>query len=180
MNKLVDMIIVAVFAGTFISCHDDPPAPPPEPTLPPITQTGENTFGCYVNGELWLPEGGWQSPALNADYYNNFVYISAVDVGQNPHTGFHLDFGKVFRDTSFDIHNYLDSAAYQYFVYNVGYSAPTVIFDYYPIALNSGEFNLLKLDTINRIIAGTFHFVAIDTLSGDSVRIEDGRFDLRY
>ena len=25
--------------------------------LPPITTTGENTFGCLVNGEVWLPAG---------------------------------------------------------------------------------------------------------------------------
>ena len=28
------------------------------PTLPPITQTGENTFGCYVNGVLITPRDG--------------------------------------------------------------------------------------------------------------------------
>lgn len=25
--------------------------------LPPITQTGANTFGCLVNGKAWLPNG---------------------------------------------------------------------------------------------------------------------------
>src|SRR5690606_21476444 len=29
-----------------------------EPTLPPITQTGENTFGCYANGILITPRDG--------------------------------------------------------------------------------------------------------------------------
>src|SRR5690554_7337619 len=28
------------------------------PTLPPITQTGENTFGCYANGVLITPRDG--------------------------------------------------------------------------------------------------------------------------
>ncbi len=28
------------------------------PTLPPITQTGENTFGCYANGILITPRDG--------------------------------------------------------------------------------------------------------------------------
>src|SRR5690554_3711890 len=28
------------------------------PTLPPITQTGENTFGCYVDGKLLIPRDG--------------------------------------------------------------------------------------------------------------------------
>lgn len=25
--------------------------------LPPITQTGANTFGCLVNGRTWIPKG---------------------------------------------------------------------------------------------------------------------------
>ena len=24
--------------------------------LPPITQTGANTFGCLINGNVWLPK----------------------------------------------------------------------------------------------------------------------------
>jgi len=36
------------------------PETEPENTLPPITQIGANTFGCKVNGKLWLPykDGG--------------------------------------------------------------------------------------------------------------------------
>lgn len=169
--------LVSVFCGC--SCKDDPPAPA-EPTLPPITQTGENTFGCYVNGELWLPKGSFSIPSTAADYYNNSVYITANREGQNPDTYIRLDFGKVYSDTAFVIHNYLDSDSLQYFVYNSSYYPSGPIVSYYPIAINGGELNLLKLDTVNRIVAGTFYFLGVDTLSGDSVRIEDGRFDLHY
>lgn len=162
------------------SCTEDPPAPDPEPRLPPITQTGENTFGCLVDGELWLPKGNIQNPALTASYYNNCVLISATRVGQNPHTYLHLDFGNVFSDTVFSIYNYSDTTGYQYFAYTEGYYSPTVINDYFPIVVNSGELTLLKLDTINRIIAGTFEFQAVDVINGQSVSIEDGRFDLHY
>ena len=27
----------------------------PPATLPPITQEGKNTFGCKVDGEVWVP-----------------------------------------------------------------------------------------------------------------------------
>jgi hypothetical protein len=30
--------------------------PPQQQQLPPITTEGKNTFGCLVNGEVWLPE----------------------------------------------------------------------------------------------------------------------------
>lgn len=28
----------------------------PEPELPPITQSGENTFGCRIDGKVWVPK----------------------------------------------------------------------------------------------------------------------------
>ena len=31
--------------------------PTPKEELPPITQEGKNTFGCLVNGKVWLPKG---------------------------------------------------------------------------------------------------------------------------
>jgi hypothetical protein len=41
-------------------------------TLPPPTQTGANTFGCYVNGKLWLPKGYNGTSNLNPYYDPNF------------------------------------------------------------------------------------------------------------
>jgi hypothetical protein len=32
--------------------------PEPEPTLPPATQTGANTFGCLINGKVFQARGG--------------------------------------------------------------------------------------------------------------------------
>ncbi len=37
------------------------------PTLPPITQTGENTFGCYVDGKLLTPRDGTSLYGGSAD-----------------------------------------------------------------------------------------------------------------
>ena len=54
MKKNV-LILLAVV--TFLGCSkkDDGSF---TPTLPPITQTGENTFGCYANGILITPRDG--------------------------------------------------------------------------------------------------------------------------
>jgi hypothetical protein len=162
------------------SCKEDPPTPA-EPTLPPVTQTGENTFGCFVNGELWLPKGNIQTPALNGDYYQQYIQINANRVGQNPFSAIHLDFGTVTSDTSFIIHNYLDTTSLQYFYYNSSYlSQSGPIQDFYAILPNSGQLTLIKLDTVNRIMAGTFFFTAVDTVNNDTVMIEDGRFDIHY
>jgi hypothetical protein len=177
MKKCILPLLFGIaFSGT--SCSEDPPAP--QPSLPPITQTGENTFGCYVNGELWLPKGNFQTPDKFASYYYNSLQINANRVGHNPFTAIRMNFGKVYSDTSFVIHNYTDSASYQYFNYASAYepTGPIQFFD--ALFLNSGELHLTRFDTVNRIVSGTFFFTARDTVSGDSVNIQDGRFDLRF
>ena len=50
--------------------------------LPPETQTGANTFGCYVNGELFVNingSAGFGERSLYANYYlsNNYLVIYA-------------------------------------------------------------------------------------------------------
>jgi hypothetical protein len=63
------------------------PEAEPENTLPPITQVGANTFGCKVNGEVWLPKNepglfsnsalkwelGWNSLYINPENHNNTI-----------------------------------------------------------------------------------------------------------
>src|SRR5688500_14167723 len=110
-------MIACLFAGTLISCQDDPPAPPPEPTLPPITQTGENTFGCRIDGEVWLRGGSGFAPILSADFYHNGINILAANYSGNLDHYVRLSFGRVWSDTTFSISNYTSSSDFQYFEY---------------------------------------------------------------
>src|SRR5574337_793597 len=53
----------------------------PKETLPPITQTGANTFGCYVNGKLWLPKG-YKGTSSNLDLsYDPTFMGGAFNIG---------------------------------------------------------------------------------------------------
>ena len=47
--------------------------------LPPITQTGANTFGCYVNGEIFLPRKGMYGTAVTARKTGDSFYIKLLD-----------------------------------------------------------------------------------------------------
>jgi hypothetical protein len=51
--------------------------------------------------------------------------------------------------------------------------------DYEVDTNQTGIMNILRYDTINYIISGTFGFT-IETTDCDSIRITDGRFDLKY
>jgi hypothetical protein len=49
-------LLLFFFATIFFSslqCKKDKNTP--STVLPPITQEGKNTFGCKVNGEVWVP-----------------------------------------------------------------------------------------------------------------------------
>jgi len=46
--------------------------PTPKEVLPTATQTGANTFGCLVNGKVWLPKGYNGTSNLSPSYDPNF------------------------------------------------------------------------------------------------------------
>ncbi len=56
------------------------------PQLPPITQTGSNTFGAIINGQVMIPRNsiGYIPPgsshnAVRYSYFDNWEEISAGD-----------------------------------------------------------------------------------------------------
>ena len=54
------------------SCKKDPPIPEPtEPVMPPLTHQGLNTFGCYIDGELFVANEGesvWSIPPVSGSF----------------------------------------------------------------------------------------------------------------
>lgn len=59
MNRRPPLLLLAALLG-LSQCkkHD----PDPVDQLPPATQTGANTFGCLLNGQLWTPSGNNSVP----------------------------------------------------------------------------------------------------------------------
>ena len=51
---LKTILLFAVFAFFNCSSNNDTP----QDQLPAITQTGANTFGCVINGEVLIPKDG--------------------------------------------------------------------------------------------------------------------------
>ena len=52
------LLLTCLLAVPLLWAGCETTTPTPEQQLPGLTTTGENTFGCLVNGEAWLPEGG--------------------------------------------------------------------------------------------------------------------------
>jgi hypothetical protein len=155
--------------------------------LPPITQTGANTFGCLVNGIAWLPNG--TKPNNGAP--NIQVYVDPTFQGGKFGITGHkyndpqgdVSIGSV-KCTSSGIYiidsqplnsfNNCQYLSYLNGVPNLFYSAPEIG------TYSKGVLNITKYDLGNRIFSGTFECVFYNPLKSiDTLKITNGRFDVK-
>src|SRR5690606_8617632 len=121
--------------------------------LPPISMVGSNTFGCYVNGELWLPKGrGGGSLPISVDMsVDNFIAVLAG----NRDSGIHLVINdstgiKTNKNYMLNKHPYHYST---YYKIDEGISC-----DYDNVV--SGSMTISKLE--NNVVSGTFEFISFN------------------
>ena len=95
-NSLLILILILSMS----CCKKDDDNLTPLDQLPPATQTGENTFGCLLDGEAFIPSGGTNPldcvyQFVNGEYYfglqgnkrdedNNMITLSLYKCFRNP------------------------------------------------------------------------------------------------
>ncbi len=151
----------------------------PEDKLPPATQIGANTFGFLENGDVWLPKGfsGTKNPSwyydptygggdfsISAYKYENENNKQTIIVGSRnmSHTGKYV------------INNTSDAGITFYsMVENCEiYTRDSLIYC-------TGDLTITRLDTSIGIISGTFWATLYNPLCKDTIKITEGRFDLK-
>jgi hypothetical protein len=156
MMKIRQTLIIGILlAGLLefcVSCEE------PFPELPAETQTGEGTFGCLVNNELVFSSYGKNAGASYSQSADQ-LQISA-----------NCQFGQQFV---FLINN----------PYKEQNPAPIDTIRYLPPnstgwmeATQTNSLHITRLDTVNRVVSGTFFFDLNAT--GTSIHVTKGRFDL--
>ena len=149
-----------------------------EPTLPPATQSGKGTFGCKVNGEVWVPEAPPNFTELNADYYKNEFFVSAFRHVQDKNID--SDISIHIRDSGWrGVGHYHLSSRYKtnWFALYGNNNC-----DYHTDTLNTGKLIITHFDSIKRIVSGRFHFTAVleqGNCEKDTFQVTDGRFDIK-
>ena len=152
----------------YSACNED------EDELPPITMEGRNTFGCLVNGELFLPNGPLGQFGLHAEIsnYNDttglIIYVDnttanktlAVSIFDSPI----LQTGKSYdlRDSNFQV-QYIDYDDSNNCTYET---------------VEEGYITLSKFELTENIISGTFEIKILSKDCNDSVSLKQGRFDI--
>ncbi|MBL7827481.1 MAG: hypothetical protein JNJ57_12665 [Saprospiraceae bacterium] len=161
------------------------PETPIDP-LPPATQEGANTFGCYINGEPWVAEiapyvldpsvrkidAGYDEAGIGfEDVFR--LDISSRIVNDTTYEWIKFFFMPVYEEGELLIGNLTGINVNIYALWREGKS--------YDIDLSLPcNFYISKLDTTNNICAGVFSFSAVSVTTPDTIQITDGRFDVRY
>jgi len=141
-----------------------------ESALPPITQTGERTFGCLVNGEVWVTKN---SIKANAVYQFGVLQIGASidELERDQSLGLRID-SSIISESVFMIDSTVGQNA------NAAFNNSTDGCDYDYNDTVDGMIYISKF-TLNRpkIVSGTFEFTTV-TNNCDTIKVTEGRFDL--
>lgn len=148
--------------------------------FPSETMSGENTFGCRVDGVEWTPKKkpnsvgfvSGNSP-IDARFSEVAQAIAINAIHYYSETDRETISFVIFSPEEGEIHNLQPEG-----------SNPLIGFDCNQYIIDTTETAIVQLTKFNeaeRIVSGTFEFTAIG-IDGctDKIKITDGRFDLVY
>jgi len=185
-KKLQIILLLAVF--TFFNCsnNDDPIE---QDQLPPISQTGANTFGCIINGKVLIPKDGIGVPqpkGISVKYRGNKNFI--IDVAN-------------LKDINGDriylyVNNLTSTGAYSFGLSN-GENDLTFEPNFphcwvrtfnttnggirYFSNTNTGTITITRFDEDNHIVSGTFKITVFNENNpNETIEITEGRFDVNW
>ena len=180
-----------------VSCSNKSDYQPFVPSLPPITQSGANTFGCYIDGVLLTPRDGtgglYGTPKgmvfsgsgdppnytyneiRTQDYTGEtggILRIHITDLHQNGEGTFTIKESNcedgIDASPSLNIHcRIIDKASQTY--------------KWYCSIENAGTLRITRYDLDNRILSGTFSCTMQNRdHPNERIEITQGRFDIKW
>lgn len=144
--------------------------------LPPATQEGKGTLGFLINGQAWTPKGNDGTP--NLDFY----YDPGYRAGE-----FNLGAYRILSDKNMEyVHIFTDSLNFKrtFSLHDPSIGTATFANDVCSYNRDSevfreGTLTVTKLDLQKHIVSGTFEFTLFRP-GCDTVKVTDGRFDLKF
>lgn len=166
-----------------LSCcnkKDDDPTLPPILQLPPETQTGANTAGCLLNGQVFVPKGYIQTGNLTCNYINELDFglnLAEVINGRISSIILVSNNVNITNNLNVDLPLTVVSNNSKYAEFNISNPDFTQI-RYTTTATVTGNLRITYYSASNAIISGTFWFDAINS-NGVKVEVREGRFDMK-
>ena len=172
-------ILFLTLITTLSCCNKNDDNPNPIDQLPPATQTGEQTFGCLINGEPFVPpKFGSNAPGAFYQFVGGAYTLSiygSISGGSNLKS---INIGcldmPLIQETTYLLKERVTN---NYFgAYNIGGG---ITFSGASTTVNPGTLTITRFDPVNFIISGTFEFTVLDN-NGNEIHITNGRFDMNY
>lgn len=194
MKNLIFKVLLLII---FISCSKDE-SDDPQAKLPPITQTGANTFGCLIDGKLFYPRDGYGglggsgaraisfvATGMYPNYISHYLDVNNYRDGK-PINNFILNIHHLHDigngEYDFKLSNFqkgVDSPPHTH-LYIRAFHQPTGGYKWYGSTENSGKLIITRYDLTNNIVSGTFSGVLKEYNGEETVNITDGRFDINW
>ena len=150
------------------------------PGLPPATQVGANTFGCLVNGVVFKPTTRNDlSLDLDLGFNNGIMGIVAymiVDANNS---------SMIVIGVTDSLRTYPPPRIYKINGKDMGFISYSkrnfcTMESYDGVTISNGSLSISKLDLNNQIVSGTYEVTLVNKLCTDTVRITNGRFDIKF
>jgi hypothetical protein len=184
MKLLRSLCIACLFCMlTAVSCNKDKN----NDNLPPETQSGAGTFGCKIDGKVWVPKGSDGYSGQNIKAFYQYIYpspigyvfnIKATNYDKNPIESIVLsaDSLKLTQGMILNLASGEKGVSGKGRFYTTGITYDT---EFTTSEIVKGELLLNKFDEVNLIVSGVFWFDAVDN-QGTIIHVTEGRFDKNY
>jgi len=175
-NAFLGFLLISI---GLLSSQCKPKEPNPNDQLPPITQTGANTFGCKVNGKVWIPAGKPSTFQSNLFVLYDEGYGGNLDIRTYRGDGNNGDYLSlngfdIYGESTFMINNTNPELLRQ----KISFINSICSYNYDETFYRNGYITISKLDRQKGIISGTFE-CTMKKEGCDTLKITEGRFDLK-
>jgi len=192
------LIYILLFI-TLTACSKDDNNENQQDQLPPITTSGANTAGCYINGKLLIPKNGinslsgypvyglttgagvnFNAPIIGDDYW----YIDIANL-KNKDYGYWIYVH--INDMSMGVGNYIVGQSNSEFFADGPNNPEIIVRETYNgvsgktflSSSNSGTVTITRFDYPNGIYSGIFNATLYNENNpSEIIQVTDGRFDI--
>jgi len=187
--KLYLLILLFTTILLNINCKKQNICTDPVCQIPPVTQTGANTFGCLVDGKPWTANTGLSFSVkplyIGAGYIDGkyFLKLSARQRQSKEGIDSNIDIfiegankkGVFLLNINDAIGPRISTPISSVGVYRI---SDNYTYPYETDSAHTGQVTITRYDAANKIAAGTFYFTAQNVDNDSIVHITDGRFDV--
>ena len=182
MKHNIYILLLVITVGFTQCCKEKPTISNDNniPGLPPATQTGANTLGFLLNGVPWVPEG---PNNLSMDYdpgFNNGILgvVAYRKILNTDNSVFSFGIQDSLNFMTFPKSITLSKSSLAQFSFTDKFYCERIHYD--TIIFRSGELTITLFDKMNRIVSGKFNTNLFNPSCGDTIKITQGRFDMKF